>query len=143
MLLLLLLTLWAVPARADPGDTQVSSDAVKAAKSYYQSQKFERAISLLENVVRENPDDREAAQVLALSYYSVGKLSQAVPLLERLRSDLGPTGFDTSYLLGMCYLKAGQPDKARGLRPDVLRAAGMRCCPPALREDVGSRAARG
>src|SRR3954467_6775756 len=43
----------------------------------------------------------------------MGKLDQAIPLLERLQSNLGPAGFDTSYLLGMCRLKTGQPDQAR------------------------------
>jgi tetratricopeptide (TPR) repeat protein len=99
-----------LPAQAE----QTGHNAViKQAKALYQSRKFEQAIGLLETAIRENPNDNEAAQVLALSYYSAGKPDKAVPLLEKLQSNLGAAGFDTSYLLGMCYLKDRQPDKAR------------------------------
>ena len=109
----LFLSLGVIPTRADPGEPHSTGAAIKAAKSYYQNRKFEQAISLLKDALREKPKDREVVQLLALSYYSIGKIDQTVPLLEKLQSDLGPAGFDTSYLLGMCYLKTGQPEKAR------------------------------
>jgi tetratricopeptide (TPR) repeat protein len=109
---LLLVSAGAIPVRAGPGERD-TREAIKAAKSYCQNRKFEQAINVLTEVMRENPDEHEAAQLLALSYYSVGKIDRAVPLLERLQSGVGAAAFDTSYLLGLCYLKTSQPSKAR------------------------------
>jgi tetratricopeptide (TPR) repeat protein len=86
---------------------------VKAAKDLYQQRNFQGAIDVLNDVIRQNPDDAEAEQIVALAYYSSGKVERAVPLLEHLQANAGPAGFDTSYLLGMCHLKTGQPEKAR------------------------------
>ena len=99
--------------RAEQNQKVDRSAVAKQAKAFYQSHKFQQAIELLEAEIRENPNDDEASQLLALSYYSAGKLDKAVPLLEKLQSNPGPAGFDTSYLLGMCYLKDRQTDKAR------------------------------
>ena len=113
LILVLLLSIGATLTSAADIERPDRSATVKEAKSFYQAKKFQQAIDLLNDVVRVKPDDYEAAQILALSYYSTGKLNEAISLLEKLQSNLGPAGFDTSYLLGMCRLKTGQPDKAR------------------------------
>jgi tetratricopeptide (TPR) repeat protein len=113
-ILALLLIVGAIPTSAAPGETHDQSAAIKSAKSFYQDRKFEQAIDVLSNLIRENPNNKEAVQILALSYYSLGKPDKAVPLLEGLQSSVGPTGFDTAYLLGMCYLKTGNAQNARG-----------------------------
>jgi tetratricopeptide (TPR) repeat protein len=113
MLLLLLLSIGVIASCAELTKAHDKDAAIKVAKSLYQQRKFDRAIDVLEGVVRTNPDNHEAAQILALSYYSIGKLNQTILLLETLQSDFGSAGLDTSYLLGMCYLKTAQPDKAR------------------------------
>jgi tetratricopeptide (TPR) repeat protein len=111
--MLLVLSVGVIASCADVTEPHDKPAAIKVAKSFYQQRKFRQAIDVLEGVVRANSDDHEAAQMLALSYYSIGKLDRTIPLLERLQSDLGSAGLDTSYLLGMCYLKTAQPDKAR------------------------------
>jgi tetratricopeptide (TPR) repeat protein len=113
MLLLFLLCVAVSASAADLNERQDKSAAVDVAKSFYQQRKFGQAIDVLERVISANPGDREAAQILALSYYSIGKLDQTILLLDRLQSDFGSAGLDTAYLLGMCYLKTTQPDKAR------------------------------
>ena len=110
---MLFLYLGAILVRAASGETVDQSKAIKAAKSFYEDRKFGEAIGVLKTILAENPNNDEAAQILALSYYSMGKPEMAVPLLERFQSNPGPSGFDTSYLLGMCYLKTGQGDRAR------------------------------
>jgi len=110
---MLFLYLVAILVRAASGETVDQSKAIKAAKSFYEDRKFGEAIGVLKTILAENPNNDEAAQILALSYYSMGKPEMAVPLLERFQSNPGPSGFDTSYLLGMCYLKTGQGDRAR------------------------------
>jgi tetratricopeptide (TPR) repeat protein len=108
------LSIGAILALAEPGDAHDQTAAIKTAKAFYQDRKFEQAIDVLSNVIHESPNNDEAVQILALSYYSLGKPDKAVPLLEGLQSNLGPGGFDTAYLLGMCYLKTGHGPKARG-----------------------------
>ena len=100
---------------ASPGN-RVAADksaSLRSAKELYGQRNFRGAIDLLNEVLRSSPGDSEVEQVLALAYYSNGSLSDAVPILERLHSLGGPIGFDTSYLLGMCYLKLDKPDQAR------------------------------
>jgi len=82
-------------------------------KAYYKKRSFQQAIAHLKAAFDENPEDRETAQLLGLSYYTVGQLDQAIPLLERIQSRLPATEFDGWYLLGVCYLRTQQPDKAR------------------------------
>src|SRR3954469_18010181 len=96
-------------------DTRVAADraaSLSSAKRLYQQRNFRAAIDLLNTALQRYPGDAEIEQVLALAYYSNGNLSEAVPLLERLHSIAGSVGFDTSYLLGMCYLKLDKPDQA-------------------------------
>jgi tetratricopeptide (TPR) repeat protein len=94
----------------EAADTAVS---VTSAKALYQQRNFRAAIEVLHQMLRSNPGDPEAEQILALAYYSNGDVQDAVPLLEHLHSTPGPIGFDTGYLLGMCYLKLAQLDQAR------------------------------
>jgi tetratricopeptide (TPR) repeat protein len=97
-------------------DARVVADktaSLSSAKELYQQRNFRAAIDVLNAALRRNPGDPELEQVLALAYYSNGNPGDAIPMLERLHSIAGPVGFDTSYLLGMCYLKLDKPDRAR------------------------------
>ena len=85
----------------------------KLGKAYYKKRRFQPAVAHLKAALQENPEDRETAQLLGLSYYTVGQLDAAIPLLERIQSRLPATEFDGWYLLGVCYLRTQQPDKAR------------------------------
>ena len=82
-------------------------------KAYYKKRSYQQAIAHLKAALQENPEERETAQLLGLSYYTVGQLDQAIPLLERIQSRLPATEFDGWYVLGVCYLRTQQPDKAR------------------------------
>jgi tetratricopeptide (TPR) repeat protein len=98
-------------SRAFDSDSQNAD--IKTARVLYQQRKYQQAIGILKNVVHDNSSNLEAAQLLALSYYSTGQLEQSIPLLERLQSEAGAAGFDTAHLLGLCYLRMRQADKAR------------------------------
>lgn len=63
--------------------------------------------------LKQHPGDREIEQLLGLSYYSAGRLREAIPLLESVQSGLPSAELDGLYLLGICYLKTEQPEKAR------------------------------
>jgi tetratricopeptide (TPR) repeat protein len=85
----------------------------KLGKAYYQKRHLQQANARFQAALERNPEDQESLQLLGLSYYSAGQLEQAIPPLERIQSRLPATEFDTSYLLGVCYLRTGRVEKAR------------------------------
>ncbi len=85
----------------------------KLGKAYYKKRNLQRAIAHLRIALQQDPQDRETTQLLGLSLYSVGQLDQAIPFLEKLQSLHPEAEFDGLYLLGVCYLRTQQVDKAR------------------------------
>jgi tetratricopeptide (TPR) repeat protein len=94
-------------------DPQASGVEAKLAKAYYRKRVFRRAIAHFKRALEQNPDDPETAQLLGLSFYFSGEFQQAIPLLERIQPHIPSGDLDPWYLLGVCYLKTEQPDKAR------------------------------
>ncbi len=81
--------------------------------AYFQSHKFRQAIEHLSKALTQNPDDLEATQLLALSFYGSGDFANAAPLLEKLGPRLPASNPDGPYLLGICYIMTQRPDDAR------------------------------
>jgi len=94
----------------------------RLAKAYYQKRDFRLAIGHFKLALEQNSEDVEAAQLLGLSLYSVGEVQEAIPLLEKIRSRIPAAQSDTLYLLGVCYLKSEQPDKARAAFAQMFSA---------------------
>jgi len=82
-------------------------------KAYFQSKKFPDAIVHLKTALKQNPEDWEAIQLLALTFYGSGDYRDALPLLERLGPRLSASNADGPYLLGNCYIMAQRYDDAR------------------------------
>jgi tetratricopeptide (TPR) repeat protein len=82
-------------------------------KAYYRQRSFQKAIAHFKLALQQNSEDRETTQLLGLSFYAAGRLVDAIPLLERLQTHLPPTELDVLFLLGACYLRTQQPEKAR------------------------------
>ena len=84
--------------------------------AYYRADDYPHAIELLAPLVRTLPADsierREAVQVLGLSYYLAGRLSESVPLLEET-SKWATTNIELAQALGMAYIQTRQPENAR------------------------------
>lgn len=81
--------------------------------AYFQSHKFSKAIEHLKKALTQNPEDLEATQVLALSFYGAGDFASATPLLEKLGPRLAAGYPDGPYLLGICYIMTQRSDDAR------------------------------
>ncbi len=103
--------------------------AARLGKIYYQKRQFEPAVENLRKAIQENPRDVESTQLLGLTYYLMGHLPEAIPLLERVQPDLPKSNVDGDYILGLSYLQMGNLDKARvafartyGLSPDSAGA---------------------
>lgn len=94
----------------------------KLGKAYYRKRDFRQAISHLRSALKKNPQDREAEQLLGLCLYSVGQLEQAIPLLESIQSRLPQAEFDGLYLLGVCYLRTQQLQRARAVFAQMFAA---------------------
>jgi tetratricopeptide (TPR) repeat protein len=92
-------------------------------KAYYQRRSFQQAIAHFKITLEQNPGDLETAQLLGLSFYSVGDVQEAIPLFEKIRIRVPEAQSDTLYLLGICYLKTQQPDKARAAFAQMFSAA--------------------
>ena len=92
-----------------------NADGLEAAfgATYFQSHKFPQAIEHLKNALTQNPDDLEATQLLALSFYGSGDFAKAAPLLEKLGPRLPASNPDGPYLLGICYIMTQRWDDAR------------------------------
>jgi len=72
--------------------------------AYYHEADYLEAAWYLEQARRENPEDRDAVQLLGLSYYFSGKPDQAIPALEEVRLWNPNTNIDAIYTLGLCYV---------------------------------------
>src|SRR5260370_31711931 len=53
--------------------------------AYYHQGEYLEAAKYLEDAWKENPEDRDAVQLLGLSYYSSGRPAEPIPALEKVR----------------------------------------------------------
>ena len=81
--------------------------------AYYRKSGYLQAASYLNQALVENPEDKEATQLLGLSDYFLGKPSEAIPLLERAQSWYRVANVDASYVLGLCNISTQNYDGAR------------------------------
>jgi tetratricopeptide (TPR) repeat protein len=72
--------------------------------AYYRKGEYLEAAKYLKDAWQENPEDRDAAQLLGLSYYFTAKPAEAIPPLEKIRSWNPASHTDAIYILGLCYL---------------------------------------
>jgi len=97
-------------------------------RAYFTSKTYQQAIHHLQLAIEQAPEDWESIQLLALSYYALGRCQETVPLLEKVSPHLPQGQADAPYILGVCYARAGQSENARrafaqmfGVAPDPPR----------------------
>lgn len=81
--------------------------------AYYREGEYLEAAKYLAAAWKENPEDRDAVQLLGLSYYSSGRPAKAIPPLEKVREWHPGANIDAIYILGLCYLMAKRYSEAR------------------------------
>src|SRR5215469_3603402 len=94
-------------------DPQAPGLEAELGKAYLQSRQFSPAAVHLKGALRQNPDDLQSTQLLALASYSVGNYAEALPLLEKLGPKVPKDAPDGSYLLSICYVMTQQLGNAR------------------------------
>jgi tetratricopeptide (TPR) repeat protein len=103
------------------GEPEAAGLETALGTAYFQSHKFPQAIEHLSKALKQNPDDLQATQVLALSFYGSGDFAKAAPLLEKLGPRLPLSNPDGPYLLGICYIMTGRSDDARRALAQLFR----------------------
>ncbi len=81
--------------------------------AYYKIGDYPRASEALQQALTEDDADKEAVQLLGLSYYFSGKPKQAIPLLERVQSWYPTANVDAAYVLGISYIQTKDYEQAR------------------------------
>ena len=92
---------------------QTAGLEAKLGKAYYGKRDYVQAATHLEAALKQEPGDGESTQLLGLSYFQLGHLDRAIPLLEKVQSFMPRPDVNGSYLLGVSYLQTRQYDKAR------------------------------
>ena len=93
--------------------------------AYYRKSDYVRASFYLEKAVAADSEDKEATQLLGLSYFFTGKPKLAIPLLEKVQSWYPTAHVDAYYVLGVSYIQTRDYENARkafarmyGVAPD-------------------------
>jgi tetratricopeptide (TPR) repeat protein len=94
-------------------DPKAAGLEAKLGKAYFQSRQFSPATAHLKAALDENAGDLQSTQLLAISFYSLGNCHDALPLLEKLGTQVPKNIPDAPYLVSICQVMTGQLDKAR------------------------------
>ena len=81
--------------------------------AYYKKGDYLKAAEFLKQAVAEDPNDKEAVQLLGLSYYVSGRPAEAIPYLEKVQTWYPRANVDAAYVLGICYLQSRDYPQAR------------------------------
>lgn len=88
--------------------------ALLAAQIYFENRQFNKAIPLLENELRLNPDlDRTYRYELSIAYYETKQWEKAIAGFRKLAGDKDSLERNSMYLLGNSYLRTGRKPEAR------------------------------
>ena len=85
----------------------------KLGKACFESNQFRQGVTHLKAALEQNDADTESAQLLALSYFALAEYGEAVPLLEKLDTQLAGKIPDGPYLLASSYVMTQRWDDAR------------------------------
>ncbi|HLH07724.1 MAG TPA: tetratricopeptide repeat protein [Terriglobales bacterium] len=81
--------------------------------SYYKVGDYRNAATQLKQALTEDAGDKEATQLLGLTYYFLGRPADAIPLLSKVQSWYPRANVDASYVLGISYIRVKDYDSAR------------------------------
>src|SRR6185312_10789346 len=88
---------------------------------YLKQDDYDRALPNFEHLVKLDPGNMQARELLATSQIFSGKAQIAAGELEQLRTTDANKG-SVLYLLGVAYIKSGEPDKGRAVFEELFRS---------------------
>ena len=119
---------------------------------FYQKEQFPQAIDAFTKAAAQHPDDHEATEMHGVSLFRLGRIQEAIPLLEKGRVGVQSANVDPDYVLALCYADVQRYDDARhafaaqyGFPPDSPEAyllAGRLFLRRELRDEAGIEAAK-
>jgi len=80
---------------------------------YYKKGDYLKAADSFQLAIAEDAADKEAVQLLGLSYYRAGRPAEAIPYLERVQTWYPQANVDAAYVLGVSYIQAKDYANAR------------------------------
>jgi tetratricopeptide (TPR) repeat protein len=80
---------------------------------YYKKADYLKAAESFKLAIAEDANDKEAVQLLGLSYYRAGRSAEAIPYLEQVQGWYPQANVDASYVLGVAYIQAKDYANAR------------------------------
>jgi tetratricopeptide (TPR) repeat protein len=84
--------------------------------AFYQKADYERAVKYLAIAVKRASESslqyKQDVQMLGLSHYLLGHITEAIPYLEQVRN-WAPDNVEMAYTLGVSYIQTHNPDRAR------------------------------
>lgn len=117
---------------------------------YYQREQFTEAIDAFTKAAAQDPNDRESMEMHGVSLFRLGRIQQAIPLLEQAQAKVQSANIDPDYVLALCYADVQRYDDSRhafarqfGFAPDSAAAhllAGRMFLRRELRDQAGVEA---
>ena len=96
---------------------------------HYQREQFPQAIAAFAKAADQDPADRESVEMQGVSLFRLGRIQEALPLLEKARTGIQGANVDPNYVLALCYADLQRYDDARrafagqyGFQPDSAEA---------------------
>jgi tetratricopeptide (TPR) repeat protein len=80
--------------------------------AYYRTGKLIDAEKSFAKAMAEDASDIESIQMRGLTLYRLGRPTEAIPFLERVRQWTPDANADANYVLGLCYMNAQRYDDA-------------------------------
>lgn len=80
---------------------------------YYKKGDYLKAAESFKLAIAEDAADKEAVQLLGLSYYRAGRPAEAIPYLEQVQTWYPQANVDAAYVLGVSYIQAKDYANAR------------------------------
>ena len=119
---------------------------------FYQRERFPEAIEAFGKAAAQDPTDHESVEMQGVSLFRLGRIQEAIPLLEKARVGVERANVDPNYVLGLCYADVQRYDDARhafaaqyGFDPDSAEAyllAGRLFLRRELRDQAGQSATK-
>lgn len=96
---------------------------------FYQREQFPQAIDAFSKAAAQDSDDHESLEMEGVSLFRLGRIQEAIPLLEKARTGVQSANVDPNYVLALCYADVQRYDDARrefaaqyGFEPDSAEA---------------------
>jgi tetratricopeptide (TPR) repeat protein len=119
---------------------------------FYQREQFPQGIAAFAKASEQDPNDLESLEMQGVSLFRLGRIQEALPLLEKARTGVQGSNVDPNYVLALCYADMQRYDDARhafasqyGFEPDSAEAhllAGRLFLRRELRDQADAEAAK-